>query len=58
MKQYCRYCVHLITGNGTYCEAHKKELSTTMLNELIPAKILVFAELMLMEKKFTKTICD
>lgn len=27
MKQYCRYCVYLVAGNGTYCEAHEKELS-------------------------------
>ena len=27
MKQYCRYCAYLVTGNGTYCEAHEKELS-------------------------------
>lgn len=27
MKQYCRYCAYLITGNGTYCESHEEELS-------------------------------
>lgn len=27
MKQYCRYCAYLVTGNGTYCEAREEELS-------------------------------
>lgn len=27
MNQYCRYCNSLVTGNGTYCEAHERELS-------------------------------
>ena len=26
MKQYCRYCIHLITGNGTWCDAKKKTI--------------------------------
>lgn len=24
MKQYCRYCVYLTTGNGIYCSKKKK----------------------------------
>lgn len=26
MKQYCRYCNNLVTGNGTYCTAKNKEM--------------------------------
>ena len=24
MKQYCRYCSHLFTGNGIWCDAKQK----------------------------------
>ena len=27
MAQYCRYCIHLATGNGIWCSKHEKELS-------------------------------
>lgn len=27
MKQYCRYCQHLVTGNGTYCTLLNREMS-------------------------------
>ena len=27
MKQYCRYCSHLCTGNGIWCGERQKELS-------------------------------
>lgn len=27
MKQYCRYCCYLITGNGIYCEKRENTLS-------------------------------
>lgn len=27
MRQYCRYCVNLVTGNGIYCTKKEKELS-------------------------------
>ena len=27
MAQYCRYCAHLVTGNGTYCEMLNREVS-------------------------------
>lgn len=27
MKQYCRYCIHLHTGNGIWCDEKEKELS-------------------------------
>lgn len=23
MKQYCRYCIHLVVNNAPWCEAHK-----------------------------------
>lgn len=26
-KQYCRYCTHLVTGNGIYCSAKNKEMA-------------------------------
>lgn len=25
MKQYCRYCIHLVTGNGIYCTKRNRE---------------------------------
>ena len=27
MKQYCRYCTHLVTGNGIYCTKRKRTYS-------------------------------
>lgn len=27
MKQYCRYCAYLTTGNGIWCEKRKREYS-------------------------------
>ena len=27
MIQYCRYCNHLVTGNGIYCDELKKTMS-------------------------------
>lgn len=27
MKQYCRYCCYLVTGNGIYCNKRGKTLS-------------------------------
>ena len=27
MTQYCRYCAHLMTGNGIWCEANEKEMT-------------------------------
>lgn len=29
MKQYCRYCSHLTTGNGIYCDKRNITLSET-----------------------------
>lgn len=29
MKQYCRYCAWLVTGNGIYCSDKNRELSET-----------------------------
>ena len=34
MKQYCRYCVHLATGNGTWCEKRQKEMSDSAAKRL------------------------
>lgn len=27
MKQYCRYCCYLVTGNGIYCEKREHTMS-------------------------------
>jgi len=27
MKQYCRYCTHLVTGNGIYCTLKNKTMA-------------------------------
>ena len=27
MKQYCRYCAYLVTGNGIYCTKRNREYS-------------------------------
>lgn len=27
IRQYCRYCVYLVTGNGIYCTKRKREYS-------------------------------
>ena len=27
MKQYCRYCTYLVTGNGIWCSVKKKPMS-------------------------------
>lgn len=27
IRQYCRYCVHLTTGNGIWCDAHQRTYS-------------------------------
>lgn len=27
MKQYCRYCSYLVTGNGIYCNKLDKDIS-------------------------------
>lgn len=27
MKQYCRYCAHLTTGNGIWCDKRHREYS-------------------------------
>lgn len=27
MAQYCRYCTHLVTGNGIYCTAKNKTMA-------------------------------
>lgn len=27
MKQYCRYCAYLCTGNGIWCDELKKKIS-------------------------------
>lgn len=45
MKQYCRYCVYLVTGNGTYCQAHEKELSDSYAKRANNCKDFEFCEM-------------
>lgn len=45
MKQYCRYCAYLVTGNGTYCEAHEKELSDSYAKRANSCKDFDFCEM-------------
>ena len=45
MKQYCRYCAYLVTGNGTYCQAHEKELSDSYAKRANSCKDFDFCEM-------------
>lgn len=45
MKQYCRYCAHLYTGNGTWCSEHKKEMSDTTAKRINKCKDFAFCEI-------------
>lgn len=45
MKQYCRYCVHLATGNGTWCSEHRKELSDSYAKHTNTCKDFSFCEI-------------
>lgn len=44
MKQYCRYCVHLHTPNGIWCDAKGKELSENTAKSVNNCKQFVFCE--------------
>lgn len=45
MKQYCRYCVHLATGNGTWCAAHEREMSDSAAKRVNHCKDFGFCEI-------------
>ena len=45
MTQYCRYCVHLAAGNGTWCEAHEKEMSDSAAKRVNHCKDFDFCEI-------------
>ena len=34
MKQYCRYCCHLVTGNGIWCDEQEREISESAAKSL------------------------
>lgn len=45
MKQYCRYCVWLVTGNGTYCTEHEEEVSDSKAKRTNNCKDFCFCEI-------------
>lgn len=45
MKQYCRYCIHLHTGNGIWCDEKKKELSESTAKSVNNCKMFDFCEM-------------
>ena len=45
MKQYCRYCNNLVTGNGIYCTLKNKELSESFCKGTNNCKDFEFNEL-------------
>lgn len=42
IKQYCRYCNHLHTGNGIWCDAKEKELSESTAKSVNHCKLFLF----------------
>lgn len=45
MKQYCRYCNNLVTGNGTYCTAKNKEIRDSTAKSVNHCKQFEFNEM-------------
>ena len=45
MKQYCRYCVNLVAGNGTWCEKRQKEMSDSAAKRVNHCKDFAFCEI-------------
>lgn len=45
MKQYCRYCAHLVYGNGTWCEKHQTDMSESAAKRLNHCKDFDFCEI-------------
>lgn len=45
MKQYCRYCSNLVTGNGTYCSVKNKTMADSTAKSLNHCKSFEFNEI-------------
>ena len=45
MKQYCRYCIHLHTGNGIWCDAKETELRESTAKATNNCKLFEFCEM-------------
>lgn len=45
MKQYCRYCIHLHTPNGIWCDAKEKELEESTTKTANKCKLFEFCEI-------------
>ena len=45
MKQYCRYCIHLAYGNGTWCSAHEKVMADSTAKRANNCKDFEFCEI-------------
>ena len=45
IKQYCRYCVHLATGNGVWCSERGKVLSESYTKGVNTCKDFDFCEM-------------
>ena len=45
MKQYCRYCSYLVTGNGTYCTVKNKEMADSTAKSVNHCKEFDFNEM-------------
>ena len=45
MKQYCRYCINLAAGNGTWCEKRQKEMSDSTAKRVNHCKDFDFCEI-------------
>lgn len=45
MKQYCRYCANLVTGNGTYCTLKNKIMSDSTAKSANHCKEFEFNEI-------------
>lgn len=45
MKQYCRYCSHLVTGNGIWCDEREKTFSENYAKSVNQCKYFNFCEI-------------
>ena len=45
MTQYCRYCISLAYGNGTWCSKHGKEMSDSAAKRVNHCKDFDFCEI-------------
>ena len=45
MKQYCRYCAYLVTGNGIYCTLKGKTLSESYTKSINKCKEFNFCQM-------------